>query len=135
MKKNLKKTSVGLASLGLVTVIALSGGLQVSANENPTQNNVAKNQDSARLYAEAYKKITASEALADKDVKAAIDRVYAQFPKTKSYAITSANVIDNFVSNFSRYNITFREKDSKRSITFGINVKTGEIITPEKKEV
>ncbi|PCN44823.1 hypothetical protein B9C88_09015 [Brevibacillus laterosporus] len=208
MKKNLKKSSVRLAALGLVTAISLSGGLQVRANENPTQNTVAQNQDSAGLYAGAYKKITASEALADKDVKAAIDRVYAQFPETKSYEInayedvvskgeydkyvirlekdsenffhfavdaktgkvsytiqsltatevlsyaksgidkictlypetksyeiTSANVIDNYVSNFSRYNITFSEKDSKRSITFGINAKTGEIITPDKKEV
>ncbi|WPS86291.1 PepSY domain-containing protein [Brevibacillus halotolerans] len=208
MKNNLKKSSVRLASLGLVTAIALSGGLQVRANENPTQNTVAQNQDSAGLYAGGYKKITASEALADKDVKAAIDRVYAQFPETKpyeinayedvvskgeydkyvirlekdsenffhfavdaktgkvsytiqsltaaevlsyaksgidkiytlypetkSYEITSANVIDNYVSNFSRYNITFSQKDSKRSITFGINAKTGEIITPKKKEV
>lgn len=208
MKKNLKKSSVRLAALGLVTAIALSGGLQVRANENPTQNTVAQNQDSAGLYAGGYKKITASEALADKDVKAAIDRVYAQFPETKSYEITayedvvskgeydkyvirlekgsenffhfavdaktgkvsytiqsltaaevlsyaksgidkiyalypetksyeitSANVIDNYVGNFSRYNITFSEKDSKRSITFGINAKTGEIITPKKKEV
>ncbi|RAP24156.1 hypothetical protein C2W64_02890 [Brevibacillus laterosporus] len=209
MKKNLKKTSVRLTALGLVTAIALSGGLLVSANENPTQNTVAQKQDSEKLYAGTYKKITASEALADKDVKAAIDKVYAQFPETKSYEIsayedvvsgeqehdkyvirlekgseeffhfavdsktgevsytiqslpasevlsyenaksgvdkihalhpetksyeiTSANVVDNFVSNFSRYNITFSEKDSKRSITFGIDAKTGEII-PEKKE-
>ncbi|QOS98351.1 hypothetical protein JNUCC42_17820 [Brevibacterium sp. JNUCC-42] len=207
MKKNLKKTSVRLTALGLVTAIALSGGLLVSANENPTQNTVAQNQDSEKLYAGTYKKITASEALADKDVKAAIDRVHALFPETKSYEIsayedvvsgeqehdkyvirlnedseeffhfavdsktgkvsytiksltasevlsyaksgvdkihalhpetksyeiTSANVVDNFVSNFSRYNITFSDKDSKESITFGIDGKTGEII-PEKKE-
>ncbi|MET3293157.1 UNVERIFIED_CONTAM: putative small secreted protein [Brevibacillus sp. OAP136] len=207
MKKLLEKTTVRLAAFGLVTAIAISGGILVSAKENPTQNTAAKNQDSEGLYAGTYKKIKASEALADKDVKAAIDQVYAMFPETKSYEIsayedvvskgeydkyvvrlekdsndffdfavdaktgkvsytihsltasevlsyaksgvdkihalhpetksyeiTSANVVDNFVSNFSRYNITFTEKDSKRSITFGINAKTGEIMSSEKKE-
>jgi len=218
MKKNLKKTSVRLASLGLVTAIALSGGL-VSAKEMPTkviptentaaQNTAVQNQASVGLYAGAYKKITATEALADKDVKAAIDRVHllfpetksyemnayedvvskgdydkyvirlekdsmnffhfaidaktgdvsytiqsikasevlsypnvqsgvdkihALYPETKSYEITSANVIDNFVNKFSRYNITFSEKDSQQSITIGINAKTGEVIIPEKEE-
>ncbi|MFS0558796.1 hypothetical protein [Brevibacillus sp. 179-C9.3 HS] len=210
MKKNLKKASVRLAALGLVTAISLSGALLVSANENPTQKTVAQNKDSEKLYAGAYKKVSASEALADKDVKAAIDNVYVQFPETKSYEInayedvvskgeydkyvirlekdsknffhfavdsktgnlsytiqsldasqvltypnvqsgvdkiyalhpetksyeiSSANIVDNFVSKFSRYNLTFTEKNSKRSITFGINPKTGEIITPEKKDL
>lgn len=208
MEKNLKKTSVRLASLGLVTAIALSSGL-VSAEEMPTtetstQNTAVENQDDAGLYAGAYKKITATEALEDNDVKAAIERVYVLFPETKSYEInafkdvvskgeydkyvirlekdsdnffhfavdaktgdvsytiqsleasevlsypnvksgvdkihalqpetksyevTSANVIDNFIGEFSRYNITF--SDSENSITFGINAKTGEIIIPE----
>jgi len=209
MKKNFKKTSVRLASLGLVTAIALSGGL-VSAKETPTkvkptQNNAVQNKDSVGLYAGAYKKITTTEALADKDVKAAIDRVHllfpetksyemnayedvvskgdydkyvirlekdsknffhfaidaktgdvsytiqsikasevlsypnvqsgvdkihALYPETKSYEITSANVIDNFVNKFSRYNITFSEKDSQQSIAYGIDAKTGEVIIP-----
>lgn len=207
MKKNLKKTSVRLAALGLATAISLSGALVVSANENPTQKTVAQNKE---LYAGAYKKVSASEALADKDVKAKIDQVYAQFPETKSYeinayedvvskgeydkyvirlekdsknffhfavdsktgnlsytiqsldastvlsypnvksgvdkiyvshpetksyVISSASIVDNFVNKFSRYNLTFTEKDSKRSITIGIDAKTGEIITPEKKEL
>ncbi|RNB86955.1 hypothetical protein EDM56_14680 [Brevibacillus fluminis] len=207
MKKLLEKTSVRLTAFGLVTAIAVSGGILVSAKENPTQNTAAQNQDSEGLYAGTYKKVKASEALADKDVKAAIDQVYAQFPETKSYEIsayedvvskgehdkyvvnlekdsnnffdfavdaktgkvsytiqsltasevlsyaksgvdkihalhpetksyeiTSANVIDNFVGNFSKYNITFTEKDSKRSITFGIDAKTGEIMDSYKKE-
>ena len=203
MKKNLKKTSVRLAALGLATAISLSGALLVSANENPTQKTAAQNQDSAKLYAGTYHKVSASEALADKDVKAAIDNVYAQFPETKSYEvnaykdvvskgeydkyvinlekdsnnffhfavdsktgnlsytiqsldvskvlsypnvqkgvdnihashpetksyeISSANVIDNFVGKFSKYNLTFTEKDSKRSITIGIDAGTGEIM-------
>ncbi|MGG4452160.1 hypothetical protein [Brevibacillus porteri] len=207
MKKNLKKTSVRLAALGLATAISLSGALVVSANENPTQKTVAQNQE---LYAGAYKKVSASEALADKDLKAAIDQVYAQFPETKSYeisaykdvvskdeydkyvirlekdamnffhfavdsktgklsytiqsldastvlsiptvksgvdkiyashpetksyVISSANIVDNFANKFSKYNLTFTEKNSKRSITFGIDAKTGDIITPEKKEL
>jgi len=207
MKKNLKKTSVRLAALGLATAISLSGALVVSANENSTQKNVAQNQE---LYAGTYKKVSASEALADKDLKAAIDQVYAQFPETKSYeisaykdvvskdeydkyvirlekdsmnffhfavdsktgklsytiqsldastvlsiptvksgvdkiyashpetksyVISSANIVDNFANKFSKYNLTFTEKNSKRSITFGIDAKTGDIITPEKKEL
>ena len=215
MMKNLKKTSVRLASLGLVTTIALSGGLLVNAEGAPTkvkptqntgaQNTAAQNQNSSGLYAGAYKKVTAAEALADTDVKAAIDRVHllfpetksykmnayedvvskgdydkyvirlekdsknffhfavdaktgdvsytiqsikasevlsypnvqsgvdkihALYPETKSYEITSANVIDNFVNKFSRYNITFSEKDSQQSIAYGIDAKTGEVIIP-----
>ncbi|TPG83571.1 M56 family metallopeptidase [Brevibacillus laterosporus] len=77
--------------------------------------------------------LTASEVLSYENAKSGVDKIHALHPETKSYEITSANVVDNFVSNFSRYNITFSEKDSKRSITFGIDAKTGEII-PEKKE-
>lgn len=206
----MKKTSVRLVALGLVTAISLSEALLVSANENPTQKTEAQKQESVKLYAGVYKKVTASEALADKDVKAAIDKVYAQIPETKSYEIiaykdvvskgehdkyviqlekdsknffhfavdektgnvsytiqsldtsealtypnvqtavdkirashpetksyeiSSANVVDNFVSKFSRYNLTFTEKDSKRSITFGIDGKTGDIISSEKKDL
>ncbi|WP_289136340.1 hypothetical protein [uncultured Brevibacillus sp.] len=209
MKKNLKKTSVRLAALGLATAISLSGALLVSANENPTQKTEAQKQESEQLYAGAYKKVTAAEALADKDVKVAIDNIYAQFPETKSYEITaykdvvskeehdkyviqlekdsnnffhfavdektgkvsytiqslatsniltypnvqtavdniqtshpetksyeisSANLIDNFVGKFSKYNLTFTEKHSKRSITFGINAKTGEVYDKQVKE-
>ncbi|QOS98353.1 M56 family metallopeptidase [Brevibacterium sp. JNUCC-42] len=194
MIKNFHKASYRLSTLGLVAAIVISGASLVNAKV-PSQN-------IEKLYAGTYKKITASEALADKDVKAALDRVndlfpetksyeisayedvvsgehphdkyvirlnedsdeffhfavdsnsgkvsytiksltasevlsyaksgvdkiHALHPETKSYEITSANVIDNFGSNFSRYNITFSEKNSKRSITFGINAKTGEII-------
>ncbi|QOT01394.1 M56 family metallopeptidase [Brevibacterium sp. JNUCC-42] len=206
MIKNFHKASYRLSTLGLVAAIVISGASLVNAKA-PSQNTVAQNQDSEGLYAGAYKKITASEALADKDVKAAIDQVHALFPETKSYEIsayedvvsgeqehdkyvirlnedseeffhfavdsktgkvsytiksltasevlsydnaksgvdkihalhpetksyeiTSANVVDNFVSNFSRYNITFSDKDSKDLITFGIDGKTGEII-PDK---
>ncbi|CAI8874250.1 Peptidase propeptide and YPEB domain protein [Brevibacillus sp. IT-7CA2] len=207
MKKNLEKTSVRLAALGLATAISLSGALVVSANEKPTQKTVAQNQE---LYAGIYKKVSASEALADKAVKAAIDNVYAQFPETKSYeisayqdvvskgeydkyvirlekdsknffhfgvdsktgnlnytiqsldaatvlsypnvksgvdkfyasrpeaksyVISSANIVDNFVNKFSRYNLTFTGKDPKQSITIGIDVKTGEIIPTKKQEL
>ncbi|MEC1722565.1 hypothetical protein [Schinkia azotoformans] len=209
MKKQLKKTSVRLASLGVVTAMAFSSGL-VSAEEmpptteRPTQNTVVENHTDEGLYAGAYKKVTATEALEDKDVKAAIERVHILFPETKSYEInafkdvaskgdfdkyvirlekdsehffhfavdektgdvsytiqsveasevlsypnvksgvekihalhpetksyevTSANVIDNFIGEFSRYNITLSEINSENSITFGINAKTGDIIS------
>ncbi|QOS98281.1 M56 family metallopeptidase [Brevibacterium sp. JNUCC-42] len=212
MIKNFHKASYRLSTLGLVAAIVISGASLVNAKA-PSQNTVAQKPDSAGLYAGGYKKITASEALADKDVKAALDRVHALFPETesyeinafeyvvspddegeydkyfiklkrdsedfftfdfgvdsktgkisytirsltasevlsydnaksgvdkihalhpetKSYEITGANVIDNFVGNFSRYNIVFRDKDSKDLINFGIDAKTGEIM-PDKKE-
>ncbi|WP_289138707.1 hypothetical protein [uncultured Brevibacillus sp.] len=126
MKKNLTKTSVRLAALGLATAISLSGALLVSANENPTQKTAVQNQDSAKLYAGAYQKVSASEALADKDVKATIEKVYAQFPETKSYEV---NAYKDVVSKdeYDKYVIRL-EKDSKRSITIGIDANTGEII-------
>ncbi|WP_244297291.1 hypothetical protein [Brevibacillus antibioticus] len=81
VEKNLKKASVRLAALGLATALSLSGALAVSANEYPTQKNVTKNQNSEELYAGTYKKVSASETLGDKAVKAAIDQVLLSFQK------------------------------------------------------
>ncbi|RAP21126.1 hypothetical protein C2W64_03654 [Brevibacillus laterosporus] len=58
-------------------------------------------------------------------MKAALDGVYAQFPETKSYAI-EASFLDRGDSSW--YIIVFRDKDSKDSITFRIDAKTGEIM-------
>lgn len=118
MKTNLKKTSVRLAALGLATVISLSGALAVSANVNPT----AQNQE---LYAGTYKKVAASEALADKDVKAAIDQVYAQFPETKSYEISAyQDVVSK--GEYDKYVIRL-EKDSNNFFHFAVDSKTGKL--------
>ncbi|QDX91852.1 hypothetical protein EEL30_05410 [Brevibacillus laterosporus] len=59
-------------------------------------------------------------------MKAALDGVYAQFPETKSYAITGASFLDRGDSSW--YIIVFRDKASKDSITFRIDAKTGEIM-------
>ncbi|QOS98361.1 hypothetical protein JNUCC42_17870 [Brevibacterium sp. JNUCC-42] len=110
---------------GLVTAIALSGGLLVSAHENPTQNTVAQKQDSEKLYAGGFKKIPSSVALADKNVKAALDGVYAQFPEAKSYENTSASFLDR--GDSSRYVITLSDKDFKNHFTVAVNSKTGQV--------
>ncbi|MBD8498631.1 hypothetical protein [Paenibacillus arenosi] len=125
MKKNRKKTSVRLAALGLATVISLSGALVVSANENenPTQKTVAQNNE---LYAGTYKKVSASEALADKDVKAKIDQVYAQFPETKSYEIDAyEDVVSKSDSEYDKYVIRLEEKDGANFFHFAVDSKTG----------
>ncbi|SFP30754.1 hypothetical protein SAMN05518683_10433 [Salibacterium halotolerans] len=208
--QKLKKTAVSLSTLGLVAAVTLSGESLVSAQENSNQGIEAQEQDSEELHAGAFKKITAAEALEDKDVKAAMNQVYDLFPETesyeinayenvvseenydkyvirlkddgenffhfavdaktgdvsytiqsleasevrsypnaekgideihaahpelKSYEITGVNVVDNFIKDFSRYNITFSDNGSNQSMTFGIDAKTGEIIhSPENNE-
>ncbi|MFZ4453451.1 hypothetical protein [Salibacterium aidingense] len=210
MMQKLKKTTVCLSILGLAAAVTLSGESLVRAHESSNQGTEAQEQDSEELHAGAFKKLTAAEALEDKDVKAAMNQVYDLFPETesyemnayenvvseenydkyvirlkddaesffhfavdaetgdvsytiqsleaseilsypnaekgldeihaahpelKSYEMTSANVVDNFISDFSRYNITFSENDSNHSMTFGIDAKTGEVIhSSENKE-
>ncbi|RAP26258.1 hypothetical protein C2W64_02090 [Brevibacillus laterosporus] len=103
----------------MVAAIVISGASLVNAKA-PFQNTVAQKQDSEKLYAGGFKKIPASEALADKNVKAALDGVYAQFPETKSYEISVYQDVDSS----EQYTIRLNEG----AFQFSVDLKTGKVI-------